>query len=142
MSRTPVASPHTEGRIFGTDWSIANVATLLRSNAARGMWCSAGTAGGYQAKINQNYLRTVSARHLPTSVTLIFMQLEDENCWYASLCFAGADDYLPWNGDTAEQWLWELFGQGRPRVLGDSVTMCRESGNQSVRQFTLAKSCE
>jgi hypothetical protein len=103
---------------------------------------SAGTAGGYKAKINQNYVRTVSARHLPTSVTLIFMQLEDENCWYASLCFAGADDYLPWNEDTAEQWLWELFGQDRPRVLGDSATMCRESGNQSVRQFTLAKSCE
>jgi hypothetical protein len=141
MSRTPVASPHTEGRIFGTDWSIANVATLLRSKAARGVWRSTGTAEGYTAKTNQNYVRTVSARHLPTSVTLIFMQLEDENCWYASLCFAGADDFLPWDGDIAEQWLWELFGQDRPRVLGDPATMCGESGNQSVRQFTLAKSC-
>ena len=75
MSKTPVAAPHTEGRVFGTDWSIANVAKLLRSNAARGVWRSAGTAGGYTAKINQNYVRTVSARHLPTSVTLIFMQL-------------------------------------------------------------------
>ena len=138
MLKTPVAAPHTEGRIFGTDWSIANVATLLRSNAARGVWRSTGTAGGYTAKINQNYVRTVSARHLPTSVTLIFMRLEDENCWYASLCFAGANDYLPWNGDTAEEWLWELFGEDRPRVLGDSAVMCGGSENQSVRQFSLA----
>ena len=140
MSKTPVATPHTEGRIFGTDWSIANVATLLRSNAARGVWRSASAAGGYTAKINQNYVRTASARHLPTSVTLIFMQLEDENCWYASLCFAGADDYLPWNADTAEEWLWGLFGQDRPRVLGNSATMCGEPANLSARQFTLAKS--
>jgi hypothetical protein len=142
MSRTPIAAPHTEGRVFGTDWSIANVATLMRSNAVRGMWRRAGTAGGYTARLNQNYLRTVSARHLPTSVTLIFMHLEDENCWYASLCFAGADDYLPWNGDIAEQWLRALFGQDRPRVLGDSATVGEESGNPSVRQFTVAKSSE
>ena len=138
MSKMPIAAPQTEGRIFGTDWSIASVATLLRSNAARGVWRHNGTTGGYTAKLNQNYIRTVSARHLPTSVTLIFMQLEDKNCWYASLCFAGADDYLPWNGDTAEQWLWALFGQDRPRVLGDSASVCDESGNHSVRQFTLA----
>jgi hypothetical protein len=132
MSRTPVAAPQTEGRTFGTDWSIANVATLLRANASRGVWRGTGATGGYTAKINQHYIRTVSARHLPTSVTLIFLQLADRNCWYASLCFAGADGYLPWNADAAEQWLWALFGQDRPRVL-------EESGNESVRQFTLAK---
>jgi hypothetical protein len=137
MSRTPIAAPQTEGRVFGADWSIANVATLLRSNAARGVWRRSDTAGGYTAKLNQNYLRTVSARHLPTGVTLIFMRLEEENCWYASLCFAGADDYLPWNADTAEQWLGALFGQDGPRVLGDPATVCEESGNQSVRQFRL-----
>jgi hypothetical protein len=65
------------------------------------------------------------------------MRLEEENCWYASLCFAGADDYLPWNADTAEQWLGALFGQDGPRVLGDPATVCEESGNQSVRQFRL-----
>ena len=142
MSKTPIAAPHTVGRIFDTDWSIANVARLLRSNAGRGVWRHAVTTGGSAGSVNQYYLRTVSARHLPSGVSLIFMRMERENCWYASLCLASADDYLHWNGDTAEQWLWELFGQDRPRVLGDPATMCGKSGNQSIRQFTLAKSCE
>jgi hypothetical protein len=133
MSGTPIAAPHTEGRIFGADWSIANVATLLRSNASRGAWRRAGTAGGLTAKLNQNYIRTVSAQHLPTAVTLIFMRLEAENCRYASLCFASADGYLPWNADIAERWLCALFGEERPLVLGDSTA------EKSVRQFTLAK---
>lgn len=133
MNGTPIAAPHTEGRIFGTDWSIANVATLLRSNASRGAWRRAGTTGGLTAKLNQNYIRTVSAQHLPTSVTLIFMRLEAENCRYASLCFANADGYLPWNADIAERWLCALFGEERPLVLGDS------DAETSVRQFTLAK---
>ena len=141
MSRLPIAAPHTAGRVFGADWSIAHVATLLRANAARGVWRSTGTTGGYMANINRNYLRTVSAQHLPTNVRLSFMQLEDESCWYASLCFACADDHLPWNGDAAEQWLCALFGEDRPRVHGDSAMVSEESGNQSVRQFTLAKSC-
>jgi hypothetical protein len=136
--RTPIARPHTEGRIFGTDWSIANVAKLLRSNAGRGMWRQTGTTGGSMAKVNENYIRTVSARHLPTDVSLIFMRLENENCWYASLCFAGADDYLPWNGEAAERWLWALFGQDRPRVVEDSATVSGETRSQSVRQFMLA----
>ena len=138
MGKTPIAAPHTEGRIFGTDWSIANVAKLLRSNAGRGMWRDTGTTGGSMAKVNQYYIRTVSARHLTTDVSLIFMRLETENCWYASLCFASADGYLPWNGDAAEQWLWALFGQDRPRVREDSATVSGETPNQSVRQFTLA----
>jgi len=129
MSGTPIAAPRTDGRVFGTDWSIANVATLLRSNAGRGAWRS-GTAGGLTAKLNQNYIRTTSAHHLPTNVSLIFMRLEAEKCRYASLCFATADDYLPWNGEIAEQWLRALFGQERPQAL--------ETGNPSVRQFTLA----
>ena len=96
------------------------------------------TAGGYLSKINQDYTRKASARHLATSVTLIFMRLEDENCRYASLCFAAADDYLPWNRETAEQWLGALFGEDRPRVIEDSAAVFEESGNPSVRQFTLA----
>jgi hypothetical protein len=139
MGKTPIAAPRTEGRIFGADWSIANVATLLRSNAARGAWRCAGTTGGLTARLNQNYLRTVSAQHLPTSVTLIFMHVEAENCRYASLCFACGDDYLPWNGNTAEQWLWALFGQDRWQVIGNPATGPEESGNSSVRQFTLAR---
>jgi len=138
MGGPPIAAPHTEGRVFGADWSIANVATLLRSNATRGAWRSAGTSGGLTAKLNQNYVRTVSAQHLPTGVTLIFMRLEAEHCRYASLCFASADDYTPWNGTIAEQWLCALFGPERSQVLDDSTASGGESDNRSVRQFTLA----
>jgi len=138
MSKLPVAAPHSEGRVFGTDWSIGNIATLLRSNAGRGMWLGPGTAGGYTAKVNQNYLRTVSVRHLPTNVSLIFMRLQAGNCWYASLCFAGAnDDYLPWNQDIAEQWLNALFGQDRVRTLEDPAPAGEESKDQGARQFRL-----
>jgi hypothetical protein len=138
MGEPPIAAPHTEGRVFGTDWSIAHVATLLRVNAARGRWRRSDTPGGYTASINRNYARTVSARHLPTGVTVIFMQLEAERCWYASLCFASADGYLPWSSDTAEKWLTALFDQDRPRVLETPPASSGDSGNPSVRQFTLA----
>lgn len=130
MSKLPIAAPHSEGRIFGTDWSIANVATLLRSNASRGMWRTGGT-GGYNDAINKHYLRTASARHMPTSVSLIFLKLQDES-WYLSICFAGADDYLPWNVDAAELWLWALFDQNRPHAVEEVVSA-------SVRQYKLGK---
>jgi hypothetical protein len=132
MSRTPIATPGTEGRTFDTDWSIANVAKLLRSNASRGVWRQAAITGGSTESVNQYYLRTVSARHLPSGVSVIFMRLEQENCWYASLCFAGTNGYLPWNAETAEVWLWALFGEDRPQV--------KSAGNTAgdARQFTLA----
>ena len=133
MAKMPIAAPHTEGRTFGTDWSIVNVATLLRANAGRGTWHPTGAVGGTLAKVNQTYIRTVSARHLPTSVSLIFMRLEDEDCWYASLCFADADDFLPWNEDVAERWLCALFGEERPRLIEDAVL------ESSVRQFKLRR---
>jgi hypothetical protein len=131
--KPPIASLHTEGRCFDTDWSIPNVAKLLRSNASRGMWRKAGATGGSMVAINKSYLRTVSARHRPSNVSLIFMQLEEENGWYLSLCFGGEGGYVPWNADIAEQWLWALFGEDRPRVRPDT-----ESARESVRQFTLA----
>jgi hypothetical protein len=134
MSKTPIAGPHTEGRTLGADWSIAHVAKLLRSNAGRGAWDSSCATSGSLAEVNQYYIRKVSAKHLPTSVSLIFMRLAKENCWYASLCFAGADGYLPWNAKTAERWLWALFGEDRPRVCVE------DEGNPSVRQFTLSSS--
>jgi hypothetical protein len=136
MARTPIARPDSDGRVFGTDWTIANVATLLRANAARGMWRSSQATGGYTARLNQNYLRTASARHLPTNVTLLFMRLEAENCWYASLCFADGGVYLPWNGEIAEQWLCAIFGADRPRVSGEKITP-GEDAAASVRQFRL-----
>jgi hypothetical protein len=132
MSPPPAAAPRTQGRIFGTDWSIANVARLLRANAGRGVWRTAATASGSTGSVNQYYLRTVSAHHLPSEVSVIFMRLEQENCWYLSLCIARADEVQPWNSEAAELWLRALFGEDRPRV--------REAPglNPDVRQFTLA----
>src|ERR1035437_2607504 len=103
MSQAPIASPHTAGRIFDTDWSIANVARLLRSNAGRGVWRHAVTTSGSTGSVNRYYLRTVSARHLPSGVSLIFMRVEQENCWYLSLCFAGDVGALGavWRGPAA-----------------------------------------
>jgi hypothetical protein len=86
--------------------------------------------------VNQYYLRTVSARHLPTAVSLIFMRLENQD-WYASLCFAD-EDYLPWNEDAAEQWLYALFGEERPRVREVVGAVSKGIPNRSVRQFTLS----
>ena len=132
MTAPPIAQPAPEGRIFGTDWSIANIATLLRSNAGRGSWRDAGPGGGYNTQINRSYLRTVSVRHLPSQLTLIFLRLADPNSWYASLCFAdNEEDYLPWNTDVAEQWLWALFDLDRPRAVELAGV------NPSVRQFRL-----
>ena len=132
MSQPPTAAPHIEGRTFDTDWSIANIARLLRANANRGMWRQETTTGGSRGYVNQYYVRTVSAHHLPSNVSLIFMRLEKENCWYASLCFAKDDGPLPWNPETAELWLWALFGEDRPRV--------REApdGGPGARQFILS----
>jgi len=133
MSKLPIAGPHTEGRTLGADWTIANVAKLLRSNAGTGVWVNS-TAGDGRAPGNQYYIRKASAKHLPTNVSLIFMRLATQPCWYASLCFAGADGYLPWNAEAAEQWLWALFGEDRPKVVAE------DAGNPSVRQFTLSSS--
>ncbi len=128
MSKTPIATPHTEGRTLGTDWSVANVARLLRANADRGAWHADGARGSL-AEVNQYYLRKVSAKHLPTNVSLIFMRLKNENCWYASLCFADADGYLPWDADAAEQWLQQLFGEDRAQVRVE------DTENPSVQLF-------
>lgn len=76
---------------------------------------------GSKAAVNRYYIRKGSAKHLPTNVSLIFMRLAKQGCWYASLCFVGADGYLPWNADAAEKWLWALFGEDRPRVLVEHV---------------------
>jgi hypothetical protein len=136
MIKAPVAGPHTEGRTLGMDWSIANVAKLLRSNAGRGAWDTSSPTGGSLAEVNQYYLRKVSAKHLPTSVSVIFMHLVKPDCWYASLCFTAADGYLPWNAKTAELWLQALFGEDRSRVSVE------DADNPSVRQFTLAITAE
>jgi hypothetical protein len=131
MLKTPMAAPQTEGRILGKDWSIANVARLLRSNAGRGVWNGSYVTGGSVAEGNRYYLRKVSAKHLPTGVSVIFMRLAEPDCWYASLCFSHEGAYLPWNSVIAERWLQALFGEDRLRVL--------EAGDENgyVRQFVL-----
>jgi hypothetical protein len=123
MSQLPVAASATLGRVFDTDWSIANVATLLRANAGRGVWQEEAGAGSRRI-INQNYLRTASARHLPSKLSVIFLRLP--KYWYASLCFDEG-----WNAEVAELWLKTLFGEDRALVVeGDRVG--------DARQFTLA----
>ena len=67
------------------------------------------------------------------------MRLENENCWYASLCFADADAYLPWKEDVAERWLCALFGEDRPRLIEDTDTASEEVLESSVRQFKLRR---
>jgi hypothetical protein len=126
MSPTPIATPVTPGRIFDTDWSIANVAKLLRANAGRGVWNEENAAGSTRT-INQHYLRTASARHQPSGVSLLFIRLRKQNCWYASLCF----DNGQWNAEVAELWLKCLFGEDR-----HLITETKAVG--SARQFILA----
>ena len=132
MNKIPIAGPHTAGRTLGTDWSIANVAKLLRSNAGMGSWDSSCAASASREAVNRYYIRKGSAKHLPTNLSLIFIRLAKQSCWYASLCFAGADGYLPWNAEAAEQWLLALFGEDRPQVVVE------DAENPSVRQFTLS----
>ena len=104
----------TVGRIFGTDWTIANVAKLLRFNAGRGM-LAAGRLTGGRWEVNQNYLRSTSARHLPSAMAVTFRRDHKGN-WQAGLCFADLEKYLPWSESVAEEWLEALFLDDRPRV--------------------------
>jgi hypothetical protein len=43
---------------------------------------------------------------------------------------APAGAYAPWNPEFAEEWLWAMFGEDRPRVV-------EEASGPNVRQFTL-----
>lgn len=116
--------------MFGADWSIAHVATLLRSNAGRGAWRPNGP-GGANTKVNQHYLRTLSALHLPTRVSVVFMRLDDGGSLYASLSFVSDGGYLPWNAEVAELWLEALFGAARPNLV-------EIPGHPRVHSFMLA----
>ncbi len=105
---------HTLGRIFDTDWTIANVAKLLRFNAGQD-FLRPGPLTGRLREMNQEYLRKTAARHLGSGVIATFRQDAKGN-WLAELCFAGLDGYLPWNDEVAEAWLAALFLDGRPFV--------------------------
>ena len=109
-----LAPQHTLGRTFGSDWTIANVAKLLRFNAGQD-FVRAGPLMGGLREIGENYLRRTAARHIPSGVTVTFRRDITGNR-HAELCFAGLDHYLPWNEALAEEWLVALFLQDRPRV--------------------------
>src|ERR1022692_3168665 len=144
----PLDPQPTLGRIFGSDWTIANVAKLLRFNAGQDFVRTGPLIGGLREirenclreisenclrEISENYLRRTSARHLPSGVTVTFRRDITGN-WHAELCFAGLDHYLPWNDALAEEWLAALFLQDRARVR--DVTEGAPQPN-NVRHFKL-----
>jgi hypothetical protein len=129
----PFGPQLTLGRIYGSDWTIANVAKLLRFNAGQD-FVRAGPLTGGLREIHENYLRRTSARHLPSDVTVTFRRDVARN-WHAEIYFAGVDHYLPWNDAFAEEWLAALFLQDRPRVR--EVAEGAPEPN-TVRHFTLA----
>jgi hypothetical protein len=129
----PLDPQQTEGRIFGTDWTIANVAKLLRFNAGQGTLRAGPPSSGLR-EINQKYRRTTSARHLPSGIAVTFLR-DEAGIWRADLCFADLDHYLPWNDAVAEEWLVALFLQDRPRVQESSDGI---SPPDSARRFKLA----
>jgi hypothetical protein len=105
---------HTIGRIFGADWTLANVAKLLRFNAGQGV-LPVGPLSGASQESNQDYLRRTAARHIPSG-TVVSLRRDTAGNWYAELCFAGLDDYFSWNDEWAEAWLNALFPADRARV--------------------------
>jgi hypothetical protein len=110
----PLSPQPALGRVFGSDWTIANVAKLLRFNAGQD-FVRAGPLTGGLREIGDNYQRKTSARHLPSGATVTFRRDVTGN-WHAELFFAGLENYLPWNEALAEEWLAALFLQDRPRV--------------------------
>jgi hypothetical protein len=130
---TPLDPRLTIGRIFGTDWTIANVAKLLRFNAAQG-FLRAGAQTGSMREVDQNYRRTTAARHLPSGVAVTFRRDAASN-YHAELCFASLDSYLPWDDAVAEAWLAALFLDHRPNVREVSDEAAQPGG---VRHFVLA----
>ena len=110
----PLGPQPALGRIFGSDWTIANIARLLRFNAGQDFVRPGPLTGGLR-EIGENYLRRTSARHLPSGVTVTFRRDVAGN-WHAELCFGGLDNDLPWNDALAEEWLAALFLTDRPRV--------------------------
>jgi hypothetical protein len=120
------------GRVFGSDWTIANVAKLLRFNAGQDFVRTGPLMGGLR-EISENYLRRTSARHLPSGFTVTFRRDVTGNC-HAEFRFAGLDHYVPWNDALVEKWLVALFQQDRPRVR--EVTEGASQPN-TVRHFKL-----
>ena len=128
MMGVPLDPHPAPARIFGSDWTIANVAKLLRFNAGQDFVRKGPLSGGPRA-ISETYLRKTSALHLPSGVAVTFRRDIAGNR-HAEIGFTGLDHCLPWNDAIAEEWLAALFLQDRPRVR--EVT---EGVPQAVRHF-------
>jgi hypothetical protein len=102
------------GRLYGREWSLENVARLLRYHAGRGFLL------GQDPKADARYRQSCTARHAPTQTSVIFTR---DNLggsligWHASLCFIGINEYLPWDEETAGRWLRALYGDDLGRVV-------------------------
>jgi hypothetical protein len=126
----PLVDPQQcPGRIFGNDWTIANVAKLLRFNAGQST-LRAGPLTGMQREINQEYLRKTCAQHLPSGVSVALRRDETSN-WHAELGFA---EPATWNDTVAEEWLAALFLEHRSQVREST-----DAGSlpNRIRQFKL-----
>jgi hypothetical protein len=128
----PLNLQPTPGRIFGSDWTIANIAKLLRFNAGQDFIRAGPLIGGLR-EISENYLRRTSARHLPSGLTVTFRRDAAGN-WHAELSLAGSEHYPRWNDALVEEWLAALFLQDRPRVR--EITEDTSQPN-TVRHFKL-----
>src|SRR5580698_6728524 len=127
---TPLDPQPNVGRTFGNDWTIANVAKLLRFNAGQDFVRPGPFTGGVR-EIGESYLTRTSARHLPSNATVAFRR-DSTVPRHAALCFAAVYHYRPWIEALAEEWLTALFLQDRPRVR--EVTEGGAAG-VSVRHF-------
>jgi len=121
------------GRVYGTEWSIENVAHRVRSKAVHGF------LRGVDLREDALYRRKCSARHVPSRCSVIFTRDNvplNPKGYHASICFIGEEVYLPWNDEIAEQWLAALYGEDRARVrsYGALTSVGSEKG---VRHFML-----
>jgi hypothetical protein len=121
------------GRVYGTEWSIENVARRLRSEAVHGF------LGGFDLREDAVYRRKCSARHVPSRCSVIFTRDNVPLCpkgYHASVCFIGVEEYMPWNDEIAEKWLVALYGGDRPRVIGYGA-LTSVGSEKGVRHFML-----
>jgi hypothetical protein len=121
------------GRIYGPEWTIENVAKLLRFHANRGMF------RGLDMRADARYRRDCSARHRPSGCSVIFTRDDvpgNPRGYHASICFVGETDYEPWNAEVAERWLQALFGDDRPHVR-DYGPISTAGMRKGVRHFLL-----
>jgi len=105
------------GRVYGHQWSLENVARLLRFHASRGFLT------GRDLRADAEYRLKCSARHIATECSVIFTRdnviepgVGAVRGWHASICFIGENCYRPWNDEIADRWLAALFLEDRPGV--------------------------